>query len=100
MKSKSRWAKEKIRQYLGSKLQGKLVRALPGAREKALLEAACNPLSRLNDRQDTEPMPGFEATASKSGATSKAGYSGSEMLLNVSAAENLGDREEAAAAKR
>jgi hypothetical protein len=53
LKSKGRWAKEKVKQYISSKKQGSVARALPGSTEKVLAGAAANPMSKLNDAAST-----------------------------------------------
>ncbi len=54
LKSKSRWAKEKVKQYLASRGNGKgslITRALPGVKEKVLTGSSANPLSKLNETE-------------------------------------------------
>lgn len=46
-KSKARWGKEKIKQYVELKTGINLTRRLPGAPQKALTETSANPLSRF-----------------------------------------------------
>ena len=60
MKSKGRWAKEKIKQYVDSKMPGKIARSLPGTSEKVLSKAASNPLSKLNETIATPLLSEFD----------------------------------------
>jgi MoaA/NifB/PqqE/SkfB family radical SAM enzyme len=60
LKSKGRWAKEKVKQYINSKKQGGVARALPGSTEKVLTGAAANPMSKLNEAPSASTTIEFE----------------------------------------
>jgi hypothetical protein len=60
LKSKGRWAKEKVKQYISSKKQGNVARGLPGSPEKVLTGAAANPMSKLNETPSISATIEFE----------------------------------------
>jgi MoaA/NifB/PqqE/SkfB family radical SAM enzyme len=60
LKSKGRWAKEKVRQYINSRKDQKVARGLPGSTDKVLTGSASNPMSKLNQAPSSSTTIEFE----------------------------------------
>ncbi|HEY9681774.1 MAG TPA: radical SAM protein [Oculatellaceae cyanobacterium] len=56
LKSKGRWAKEKVMQHLRSQSQRNVARSLPGGGDLVMTDTAANPISRLKETIAT-PLP-------------------------------------------
>jgi MoaA/NifB/PqqE/SkfB family radical SAM enzyme len=84
-KSKGRWAKEKVKQYIESKTGLKLTRVLPGSPEKELVAIGANPIN-----QATEPQPQSSFQAGETVARSE------ELEQLPGSGDGLGSRETAA----
>jgi MoaA/NifB/PqqE/SkfB family radical SAM enzyme len=68
LKSKGRWAKEKVKQHMRSRDQRQVARSMPGGGDLVMTDTSANPISRLKETiatplQAVEQMPELQSSS-------------------------------------